>query len=183
MCQATGVWSGSEPTCLIERMSYSLFLNVSYFMFLDLKSQEYGILSCNFIVHTASYNLTTNINCYTNSLINSSHGYSSKLTVVLLLSCLLHVLLCFIRYNFRDNGSSCGPYSILSGSWWCGHHCSYCHHGHHHLCMSSEKEEDKEKVSVALSTKELVATFLCWKSGQPFWILENTIQLSWASEI
>ena len=41
VCQATGVWSGSAPTCLIEGISCSLFLKVFYLSF-DLKSQEYG---------------------------------------------------------------------------------------------------------------------------------------------
>ena len=67
VCQATGVWSGSEPTCLIEGMSCSLFLKILCHLSLDLQSQLAKILSCNFIVHTASYNLTANINCYTNS--------------------------------------------------------------------------------------------------------------------
>ena len=91
----------------------------------------------------------------------ASYKYGFSSTVVLLLSCLLHVLFCFIRYNFRDNSRFCERCSILSGSWWCGHCCSYYHHGHHHLCMSREKE-NKEKVSVASSSKELVTAFLLY---------------------
>ena len=77
-----------------------------------------------------------------------------KIKYNMLISTLLYVLLCYIRYNLRVNSSFSGPFgSSLGSSRWCGHRCSYYHHGRHHLHMSSEKEEDKGKVNWALATK------------------------------